>query len=442
MGWPEGRVAPAKLTADVVVSKLTTRPEPVSERLVRSIPHPDRSACLPIVSFAPDGRLVVAGYPSGVVQVLDPTTGRERRTIETPRGYRGLFDYMQMSKDGRLVFVGLGDSKFEPVHEGEKKSYFRRYSGEIRVYDLGSGAQGEPLKVEPRRGVLSIAVSPDGTKLATMEYSSGSAADFDKLRAIYLWDLATRQAVKLRDGYGDPRFSPDGRTLFVTVDDYQKNSGVMYAYSVAAGKEIGKLVSDAGPMGPFSFSPDGKLAALPMLDTTTKQPVVRLYDPVRLAPAGTLGAAGLEENSGFRQVIFSPDGKRIAAASGSIVYVWEVESRKLRRSWPLDTTGRVWHMAFAPESQRLAASTWLVPPELKGARDEVTTPEDFPQPKVFLIDLNIDKPHVLVCPHGWWGKPAFSPDGKLLAVGGAGAVHVFDVSTGHSLSERIRNRGK
>ena len=38
------------------------------------------------------------------------------------------------------------------------------------------------------------------------------------------------------------------------------------------------------------------------------------------------------------------------------------------------------------------------------------------------------EPEEIVCPHGWNGGLAFSRDDKMLAVGGAGAVHLFDVS--------------
>jgi len=57
-----------------------------------------------------------------------------------------------------------------------------------------------------------------------------------------------------------------------------------------------------------------------------------------------------------------------------------------------------------------------------------TDPQDLPQPRVSLIDLDGRRaPRVLVAPHGYPGAVAFSPDGKTLAFGGAGAVHLFDL---------------
>jgi hypothetical protein len=38
------------------------------------------------------------------------------------------------------------------------------------------------------------------------------------------------------------------------------------------------------------------------------------------------------------------------------------------------------------------------------------------------------EPEILICPYGYCGGLAFSPDGKTLATGGAGGVHLFDVS--------------
>src|SRR5207244_591877 len=142
-----------------------------------------------------------------------------------------------------------------------KKTYFRRYSGETRIYDLSTGVQKESLKVEPRRGVGSLAISPDGKKIATLEFTSGRTEDFESHRAIYLWDVTTRKGVKLRDGYGDLRFSPDGKTVFVTVNDTTKRTGAMYAYSIETGKQVGNLERKAGLWPWLLFSPDGSKGA-------------------------------------------------------------------------------------------------------------------------------------------------------------------------------------
>ena len=46
-----------------------------------------------------------------------------------------------------------------------------------------------------------------------------------------------------------------------------------------------------------------------------------------------------------------------------------------------------------------------------------------------LIDLDGNTPpRVLIAPHGYVGGMAFAPDGKTLAFGGAGAVHLFDLA--------------
>jgi WD40 repeat protein len=427
VGWKEGKVTGAKCAAVVAQSKSSFIALPVSPRLMRSLPHPDRKSSLPIVAFDAKGQLIVSGYPSGVIQVLDPATGKELRTIETPRGYRGSFNYLQLSQDKKTLFLALDDSKFEPVRAREKKSWFRRYRGETRLYDMQTGKLKSVLRTEPPRGVMSIALSPDAGKVAAMEYSSGKSEDFENLRAIYLWNVKTARAIKLRDGYGDLRFTPDGKLLFVTVNARDGKTGVVYVYAAATGKEVARLENKESEWNTVVFSPDGKRAAGSLIDAKTKKPVVRLYALPNLEAKDDL-TADLPGGVSFSHLTFLPDGKRLLAVAKDTVYLWNLANRKPEKVWRLDTPGRVFRLAVAADGVRIAAATWFIPPELKDARDEAVTPQDYPQPRVFLIDVARDKPEMIVCPHGWWGQPAFSPDGQWLAVGGAGAVHVFDVA--------------
>jgi WD40 repeat protein len=427
-GWWDAAVEPAFVPATVVERKSSVKSEPVSRRLARSLPHTDRRASIPLVTFTPEDRLIVGGYPSGVVQIFDPQSGKELRTIETPRGLRGSGNQMHLTSDCQQLFVALDDTRFDPIRDGEKKSFIRRYTGEIRRYDMTTGEQLPPLRADPPRGVISMAISQDGRKAATMEFSEGRTEDFEKLRAMYLWDVATRKSIKLREGYGNAKFSPDGKTVAITVTDYQQRTSVAYLYDADTGKEIGRLGLESGSNPGPSFHPHGSLAAFAINDSKSAAPHIALYDLPILQSQGMLSIDGLEKDARWGHLTFSQDGRQLAAVAKNTVYIWDVGTRRLVRSWRLEFEGGIYRFAFDADGRRLAAYTWFVPPELREARSESIAPEDYPQPIVFLINTAKDAAERIVCPHGWLGAIAFSPDGRWLAVGGAGATHVFDVA--------------
>src|ERR1700722_1321358 len=80
--------------------------EPVTNRLFKTLPHPDRKANIGVVRFSPDGtRLMMSGYPSGVVQFWDTTTWKETARLDTPSGLRSSWDYALPTPDWKSVLV-------------------------------------------------------------------------------------------------------------------------------------------------------------------------------------------------------------------------------------------------------------------------------------------------------------------------------------------------
>jgi WD40 repeat protein len=152
-------------------------------------------------------------------------------------------------------------------------------------------------------------------------------------------------------------------------------------------------------------------ATLEVYDTATRK---RLYE----FPSGG--------NYPFLGPTFSPDGRLLAAADyDSNLTVWNLETGKVVWKRQFKELGFGLSIAFSPDGTTIAA-----PVRVKTDADRTRDPDplDFPQPRVLLVDLIKGDAEECILPHGWAGGVAFSADGKTLAVGSAGAVHLLDVS--------------
>jgi len=427
--WKEGNVASTTHELQIREAKPGPKSEPVSPRFIASLVHPDRKANIWSVRFNKDGsRLFTAGYPSGVVQIWGAAERTELRRIETPPGGRSSADYATLSLDWKTLYVPVEKRKAAYIEKDGRKMSYAAFDGEVRVWDLTTGKPLPPLRADPPRGVTHAQLSPDGRTLLTNESTTDPAIPYGR-GGTYLWDLRDGGCRKLYDGFGNIVFLPDGRAAVSVYDPEARRSDVRLV-ELATGKELAKLAPSVKDESYLvrKTTPDGRRLLVSQPGAKGQLPKLLLLDAGDLNEVARFeGRAAENEPNSFLFCLPTPDGRRLAAFDGQGgVYVWNLDTRQLAWARHLGAKAGLWQMAVSPDGRRLAIGGQETPDAQDRESDD---PADLPQPRVYLFDLTIGaEPDVLVCPHGYRGGLAFSPDGKVLAVGGAGATHLFHVS--------------
>jgi WD40 repeat protein len=176
-------------------------------------------------------------------------------------------------------------------------------------------------------------------------------------------------------------------------------------------------------------APDGNVVAVCFGGVEGAPLEIRFLDGKTLEERGKVVGNGDPKGYGWFYGIFTPDGKRFIALDGvGNALVWDVSGQKLERTLPTGADQTTWALAISPDGKTVAVG-WQPKgdPELEDQLEP--DPRDVPQPRVSIIRLDGSAaPRILVAPHGYVGALAFSPDGKTLAFGGSGAVHLFDLT--------------
>ncbi len=246
----------------------------------------------------------------------------------------------------------------------------------IVLWDPATGNQLRTLKGHTGT-VGSVAFSPDDKQLA-----SGSADN-----TIKIWDVASGREKQILSGHklfvSSVAFSPDGRLLASGSGDQS-----VKLWDVATGRELRTLAAGmtalAGLPISVAFSRDGKTLA-------TGAQVVKLWDVSSGNEIRTIRVT--ESNSPMeRPIAFNYDGSVLATGGGG-VKLWDVATGNALRTLPGDARA----LSFSPDQKTLAGADgtevklWNV-----ATGQELQTVQG--------SQLGVD-------------SVAFSPDGKLLAIG-------------------------
>jgi WD40 repeat protein/serine/threonine protein kinase len=333
------------------------------------------------VAFSPDGRQLAfargfAGKETGaVLAVLDIETKRQLWQV-AERGVLVLG--LAYSPDGQTIATGCGG--------------FNNYSdsGFVRLRSAQGGtAIAEPIQGRPG-GVLSVAFSPDGRRLAY------SGRDIVEIRDLLSPQRPLVHQLRKHSNFVYAvAFSPDGRR--VATGGWDKT---IWLWDLESGAPREALIGHRGFVRGLAFSPDSS-----QLVSGSEDNSVRRWD---LTGAGE--NAAFHGHTGFVHcVAFSPDG--VLCASGSLdgtVKLWPIDSSDSRVTFR-NSRGWVGTVAFSPDGRRVATAhdgnvrIW-----------DPRTGEEF---------------HRIPGPRGLLGRIglAFSPDGAILAASGIdGSVNLWD----------------
>jgi WD40 repeat protein len=363
------------------------------------------------VAFAPDGKTLASADFDNAVRVWDLGAGKELRKIELEKDIAG---WVAFSPD--LGTLASGDQR-----------------GRIRLWDVKTGKERLPGRLpEP---FAAIGLAADGRSLVSVDAKS-----------IRRWDAGTGKEVHKAElpEAQEPRLfclSPDRRTLAVA-----RPGQPIQLLDAATAKELRKIEAGPDPVHLLSFSPDSKILAAA---SAAEDPDAGPSSAVRLWDAGT--GKQVRRIRGrpapASALAFSPDGKALAVwEADGIVRLWEVATGQERGG--LRVTPRsgahaeaVWQFGMMLRREGYETDGQHAPglgftPDGKGLameRGETIGLWDLATGRVvrrFAGDANLA------------GGFRFSPDGKLLAAGGADhAVWIWDVATGQLLTRVEGHRG-
>ena len=339
------------------------------------------------VSFSPDSKTLASmGYDPGAVYLWDAATGKKKNVTFTR--HTGNVYSASFSPDSKTLASAGGED------------------GTVRLWDVPTRTEiGELIGNTSRVRSVSFSQEKDSNMLA-----SGGADG-----TVRLWDVKARSEIVTLTGHTGSVFSvvfsPNGERL--TSIGGAHNEGEARLWDVEKQQEIATLAGHTTganwEVRSVSFSPVSETLAGACTDN-----MVRLWNAEDGAEIDALQGPPLY----LSRVIFSPDGKTLAAAGGEetdaswrgIVYLWEVGTWReiaVIRTRP----GHDPILSFSPDSRTLAyARSGVSYVGLWDIADGTENPGFTMNASEFI-------------------RVSFSPDGKTLAATHRYGVRLWDVAT-------------
>ncbi len=382
--------------------------------------------------FGPDGKRVLTGSLDGTARIWDAETGKELRKMTANKS--GLVNAV-FSPDGKRVLTTSDGTTWGFTETGGVFANNSKDDVQVagRVWDADSGEQLFTLNWPDKNneGYVRTAIfSADGSRIVTdgiVGRASGGTACF----APGVWDAANGKllfSLDGRDQFGasegfSAAISPNGRWVVVAYgedrveDDKDRRHQLARVWDATTGKEVAVLQGHQGGVTAVAFSPDGGRLATASGDGTA-----RLWQ-------ATFGDELARQHGLWDQTIdgvVSPDGRFLLTANPGV-----------RGADPADVRSAcVWEVGTGREVARLRGHENVVQ-RMAWSPDgtKILTTAAF-SPCVRIWDAGGRLLQKLDGPSGQILAAGFTPDGRRVYVtGGDMSAAVWDVAAGKQLAK-------
>jgi WD40 repeat protein len=317
-----------------------------------------------IAVFSPDGRRLAACGQNGV-QIWDAAT---HRALSTWKSGSALLYGLTFSPDGKRLATGSAE-------------------GAVEVWDTQTGKKLHTFKGHAGR-VENLALSPDGTRLVT----GGMDGTLRWWNTTEQRDVISIPKSNLNSMVAYPELSPDGQTVFMRASGDGK---AVRLWHVQTGEPRGGLIQLRQGVGVLgrAWTADGKHL---YLQDKGGQVVV-----VDTAAGKVIRAFEIDSDARYSAFALTPDEKWCAHVVGPMGRTIKVRNARtgaeFRSLKAFDA--RVYCLNFSPDGSRLV-----------GADEEQTL-------KIWDIESG-NEITATKLPGMSINRPAFSPDGKRVAIFG------------------------